>query len=276
MNKQDIIDEMRVLPAIDPDFEISRRVAFIQNQLVNADAKTLVLGISGGVDSSTCGRLAQLAVDGLNLRHDCTDYRFAAVRLPYGIQKDEDDAQVSLTFIQPSLSLTVNIKEGVDAINTRVCETLKDNDLLPNANAVDFAKGNVKARVRMVSQYEIAGMLDGVVLGTDHSAENITGFYTKFGDGACDLAPLFGLSKRQVRLLAKTMGAPQALVTKTPTADLECLSPQKGDELVLGLSYDDIDDFLEGKDVSAEAEQRLVKIYRKTLHKRLPIATIYD
>ena len=162
MNKQDIIDEMRVLPAIDPDFEISRRVAFIQGQLTNAGAKTLVLGISGGVDSSTCGRLAQLAVDGLNQQYDCTDYRFAAVRLPYGTQKDEDDAQVSLAFIQPSLSLTVNIKEGVDAINASVCATLEDNGLLPNADAVDFAKGNVKARARMVSQYEIAGMLGGL------------------------------------------------------------------------------------------------------------------
>ena len=267
---------IRDRPVIDPNFEISRRVEFIQNQLINSGAKTLVLGISGGVDSSTCGRLAQLAVDGLNKAHNCSDYRFAAVRLPYGIQKDEKDAQVSLRFIQPSISLTVNIEGGVNAINASVCETLEDNGLLPNDDAIDFAKGNVKARARMVSQYEIAGMLGGLVLGTDHSAENITGFYTKFGDGACDLAPLFGLSKRQVRLLAKTMGAPDRLVHKTPTADLECLSPQKEDEHVLGLSYDDIDDFLEGIQVSAEVEHRLLAIYAKTQHKRLPIATVYD
>ena len=128
----------------------------------------------------------------------------------------------------------------------------------------------------MASQYEIAGMLGGLVLGTDHSAENITGFYTKFGDGACDLAPLFGLSKRQVRLLAATMGAPDSLVNKTPTADLECLSPQKQDEEVLGMSYDDIDNFLEGKEVDVDAEERLIGIYSKTQHKRLPIATVYD
>lgn len=198
------------------------------------------------------------------------------MRLPYGTQKDEDDAQVSLAFIQPSLSLTVNVKEGVDAIHANVCATLNEHGLLPGEDAIDFAKGNVKARARMVSQYQIAGILGGLVLGTDHSAENITGFYTKFGDGACDLAPLFGLSKRQVRLLAKTMGAPDSLVNKTPTADLECLSPQKEDEQVLGLSYDDIDDFLEGKAVSAVSEQRLIAIYTKTQHKRLPIATVYD
>lgn len=276
MNKQTIIEEMRVLPEIDPDFEIQRRVSFIQNQLLASGCKSLVLGISGGVDSSTCGRLAQLAVDDLNQKNNRSEYQFVAVRLPYGVQQDEGDAQTSLNFIQPSKSLTVNIKAGADAINASVCATLEDNNMLPDDAAVDFAKGNVKARARMISQYEIAGMLGGLVLGTDHSAENITGFYTKFGDGACDLAPLFGLSKRQVRLLAKTMGAPDSLVNKTPTADLECLSPQKEDEQVLGMSYDDIDNFLEGKEVDADAAARLIAIYIRTQHKRLPIATIYD
>jgi NAD+ synthase len=204
------------------------------------------------------------------------DYQFIALRLPYGVQQDEADAQIALSFIQPSHSLAVNIKPGTDGINQSVCDALESNNLLPDAKRVDFAKGNLKARARMASQYEVAGMLGGLVLGTDHSAENITGFYTKFGDGACDLAPLFGLSKRQVRLLAATMGAPESLVHKTPTADLECLSPQKQDEEVLGMSYEDIDNFLEGKEVDSDAEQRLIAIYLKTQHKRLPIATIYD
>jgi NAD+ synthase len=72
------------------------------------------------------------------------------------------------------------------------------------------------------------------------------------------------------------MGAPDALVTKTPTADLECLSPQKEDEQVLGMSYDDIDDFLEGKEIDVEIAERLIGIYTKTQHNRLPIATVYD
>lgn len=277
MNKADIISEMRVLSEIDPQFEIDRRTTFIKNQLLSSGCKTLVLGISGGVDSSTCGRLAQLAVEQLNGETEARDYQFVAVRLPYGVQMDEDDAQVALSFIQPSQSLRVDIKPGVDAIHENVCSTLAENKLHAlHDEATDFAKGNVKARARMLSQYEIAGILGGLVLGTDHSAENITGFYTKFGDGACDLAPLFGLSKRQVRLLARTMGAPDSLVGKTPTADLECLMPQKADEHVLGLSYDEIDDFLENKVVSKEVEERLIAIYTKTQHKRLPIATIYD
>ena len=177
--------------------------------------------------------------------------------------------------INPDHVLTVNIQAATDAVNQQVCATLETAKQPASKEAIDFAKGNVKARVRMTSQYQIAGMVNGLVLGTDHSAENITGFYTKHGDGACDLAPLFGLNKRQVRQLAHSLGAPDSIVNKTPTADLECLSPQKEDEAVLGLSYDTIDDFLEGKEISAENEKRLIEIYNKTQHKRLPIATIY-
>lgn len=277
MNAQAIIAEMKVLPAINPAEEVARRVAFIQTLLVRSGLKTLVLGISGGVDSSTCGRLAQMAVDGLNAQHNTQAYQFVAVRLPYGTQQDEDDAQQALKFIQPSQSLTVNVKTGSDALHQEVLSALDNAALLKQSEAaIDFAKGNVKARNRMVAQYEIAGILGGLVLGTDHSAENITGFYTKWGDGACDLAPLFGLSKRQVRQLAAHLGAPEKLVHKTPTADLECLTPQKADEQALGLTYENIDDFLEGKPVAAEISERIIKIYTATQHKRQPIPTLYD
>ncbi|MBE1273373.1 ammonia-dependent NAD(+) synthetase [Enterovibrio baiacu] len=275
--EQAIRAEMQVLPSIDPAFEVERRVNFIKNRLKASFTRSLVLGISGGVDSSTCGRLAQLAVDQLNQETGSTDYQFIAVRLPYGIQQDEDEAQLALSFIQPTHSVSVNIKEGVDGLHASSLSALANTGLIPQDDAkVDFVKGNVKARARMVAQYEIAGLVGGLVLGTDHSAENITGFYTKFGDGACDLAPLFGLSKRQVRQLAAFMGAPELLVVKTPTADLEELAPQKADEDALQLTYDEIDDFLEGKDVEARVSERLVSIYKMTQHKRQPIPTIYD
>ncbi|MCG9595372.1 ammonia-dependent NAD(+) synthetase [Vibrio sp. Isolate25] len=274
--EQLIRDEMRVLPSIDPQFEISRRVEFIKRKLQEAGCKALVLGISGGVDSTTCGRLAQIAINELNEETE-GGYQFIAVRLPYGEQKDEDEAQIALQFIQPSQSVSVNIKSGVDGLHAASHEALAHTNLLPTqASKIDFVKGNVKARARMVAQYEIAGYVGGLVLGTDHSAENITGFYTKFGDGACDLAPLFGLSKRQVREVAATLGAPELLVKKTPTADLEELDPQKADEDALNLSYDQIDDFLEGKPVSQDVSDKLVAIYQATQHKRQPIPTIYD
>ncbi|WP_028470406.1 ammonia-dependent NAD(+) synthetase [Neptunomonas japonica] len=277
MNADDIIKEMQVLPEIDPAFEIKRRISFIKQGLRGSRLKHLVLGISGGVDSSTCGRLAQRAVDELNQEEQTSDYAFIAVRLPYNIQHDEDDAQRALSFIKPSETLTVNVKSGADALHQEVTSSLQQSQLLSaNDAAIDFAKGNVKARARMIIQYEIAGIVGALVLGTDHSAENITGFYTKWGDGACDLAPLFGLNKRQVRQLAMELGAPKSLVHKTPTADLECLAPQKSDEQALGLTYDNIDDFLEGKSVTPEVEEKLISIYLKTQHKRQPIPTIYD
>lgn len=280
MNQQAIIDEMKVLPEIDVQFEVRRRINFIKSTLANSGLKTLVLGISGGVDSSTCGRLAQLAITELNSELDADNkniFQFIAVRLPYDVQADEEDAQQALNFIQPDHCLTTNVLEGVNGIHQQVIDALSGADLLSaSKNQIDFSKGNVKARARMVSQYHIAGILGGLVLGTDHSAENITGFFTKWGDGACDLAPLFGLSKRQVRMLAKHLGAPSILVDKAPTADLEELEPGKTDEDALGISYEALDNFLEGKEVSAQVHDHIINIYKKTQHKRQPIPTIYD
>ncbi|MFK3862949.1 ammonia-dependent NAD(+) synthetase [Pseudoalteromonas rhizosphaerae] len=275
--RAEIVAEMKVQPNIDVNYEITRRVNFIKNRLVAAHSRSLVLGISGGVDSSTCGRLCQLAVNELNAQQQTDKYQFIAVRLPYGVQADEAEAQLAVDFIQPNKRLTVNIKPAADGMHEQALAAVVGcGDALPEQAQIDFIKGNVKARQRMVAQYEIAGLCQGLVVGTDHSAENITGFYTKFGDGACDLAPLFGLSKRQVRALAKQLGAPDLLVNKAPTADLECDRPGLTDEEALGLSYEQIDDFLEGKEVSDEVSEKLIAIYLRTQHKRQAIPTIYD
>ena len=240
--RAEIMAEMKVQSTIDVNAEITRRVAFIKARLVAAHSRSLILGISGGVDSSTCGRLCQLAVNELNKEQNTDKYQFIAVRLPYGIQADEDEAQLAIDFIQPSKRMTVNVQPAADALHEQaIAAVVGCGEALPEQAQIDFIKGNVKARQRMVAQYEIAGFCQGLVVGTDHSAENITGFYTKFGDGACDLAPLFGLSKRQVRSLATALGAPALLVEKAPTADLESDRPGLTDEEALGLSYQQID-----------------------------------
>ncbi len=275
MKQSDIVAAMKVQPEIKVDFEIRRRVDFIKYQLELSGMTTLVLGISGGIDSCTCGRLAQLAVEELN--QDGGDYRFVAVRLPYGTQADEEDAQASLDFIQPTHRVTVDVRPGSDAIHESTLAGLDAAGLGGHDDsALDFARGNVKARARMVAQYEIAGLLGGLVLGTDHSAENVTGFYTKYGDGAVDIIPLFGLNKRQIRQIAAHLGAPKKIISKAPTADLETLAPGKPDEDALGLTYDQIDDFLEGRKVDAAVEKRIIEIFLATAHKREPIATVYD
>ncbi|MEJ6080390.1 ammonia-dependent NAD(+) synthetase [Vibrio sp. 1-Bac 57] len=275
--KQKILQEMCVLADINIESEIQRRISFIQNILKKAHCKTLVLGISGGVDSSTAGRLCQLSVEQLNTQENTNSYQFIAVRLPYAVQKDEDEAQLALSFIQPTHTVAVNIQAGADGIHESTLDAIKNSTInYSDDTNLDFIKGNVKARMRMITQYEVAGLTGGLVVGTDHSAENITGFYTKHGDGACDLAPLFGLNKRQVRSLAKHLGAPSLLVEKAPTADLEEDKPQLEDEIALGMTYDQIDDFLEGKSVPQEIEDKLIAIYLRTQHKRQPIPTIYD
>ena len=275
--KQQILQEMCVLANINIENEVKRRINFIKSTLKKAYCKTLVLGISGGVDSSTAGRLCQLSVEQLNQEEASNDYQFIAVRLPYAVQKDEDEAQLAVSFIQPTHCVTVNVKNGADGIHKSTVNALENSQvsLAEDAN-YDFVKGNVKARMRMIAQYEIAGLTSGLVVGTDHSAENITGFYTKHGDGACDLAPLFGLNKRQVRSLAKHLGAPAILVEKAPTADLEEDQPQLEDEIALGMTYNQIDDFLEGKAVPQDIEDKLIAIYLRTQHKRQPVPTVYD
>jgi len=278
MNKHQIIQAMKVKPNIDLNHEVSCRIEFMKNCLLQSGCKNLVLGISGGVDSSTLGKLAQLAIDELNqAKEPKQPYLFIAIRLPYGEQQDEQDAQLALDFIQPSERLCINIKAGVDQLHAASLASLEANQNNHlDLSHIDFVKGNLKARARMAAQYEIAGLRAGLVLGSDHSAENITGFYTKWGDGACDLAPLFGLSKRQVRQIATKLGAPELLVNKAPTADLECLQPNKTDESALGLSYQQIDDFLEGKSTDPKTDEIIVNTYNKTEHKRAPIPTIYD
>ncbi|WP_327363833.1 MULTISPECIES: ammonia-dependent NAD(+) synthetase [unclassified Streptomyces] len=266
--QQEIARELEVSETFDAHREIERRVAFLADRLTSTGLRSLVLGISGGVDSTTAGRLCQLAVE--RARESGHEARFYAMRLPYGVQADEQDAQLALGFIQADRVLTVDVKPASDAA---LEAAVAGGTVFRDAHHQDFVQGNIKARQRMIAQYTVAGAHDGLVVGTDHAAEAVSGFFTKFGDGAADLVPLTGLTKRRVRAVADVLGAPAELVWKTPTADLETLDPGKADEDALGVTYDDIDDFLEGKPVDERAFDTIVRRYRQTEHKRrLPIA----
>ncbi|MFK4154102.1 ammonia-dependent NAD(+) synthetase [Streptomyces fungicidicus] len=263
--QQEIARTLGVTETFEVEQEIERRVAFLAERLTSTGLRSLVLGISGGVDSTVAGRLCQLAVE--RARAGGHEARFHAMRLPYGIQADEHDAQLALSFIEADHVLTVDIKPAADAA---LEATLTAGVSFRDARHEDFVHGNVKARQRMIAQYAVAGAQDGLVVGTDQAAEALTGFFTKFGDGAADLVPLAGLTKRRVRALADALGAPTGLVWKVPTADLESLDEGKADEDALGVTYDVIDDFLEGKPVDREAFDTIVHRYRLTDHKRRP------
>lgn len=268
--QQEIIRELGVVPTIDAKAEIRNSIEFLKAYLQkNPFLKTLVLGISGGQDSTLAGRLAQLTMEEMRSETNDPNYQFIAIRLPYGEQADEEDAKKAIEFIKPDITLRVNIKAAVDAQVATVEEA--------GLPVSDFNKGNIKARQRMITQYAVAGEKAGAVLGTDHAAENITGFFTKFGDGGADLLPLFRLNKRQGRQLLQELGAPEALYKKVPTADLEDGEPMIADEVALGVTYDEIDDYLEGKTVSPNAQQTIENWWHKTQHKRhLPISIFDD
>ena len=267
--QSDIISELGVKPTISPAEEVARSVDFLKAYLKQHPfLKTLVLGISGGQDSSLAGRLAQLAIESLRAETGDSAYQFIAIRLPYGVQYDEADAQRALAFIKPDQSLTVNIKAAVDGEVLALAEA--------GIMVSDFNKGNIKARQRMITQYAIAGANAGAVVGTDHAAENITGFFTKFGDGGADILPLFRLNKRQGKQLLAYLAADPAIYEKVPTADLEDGKPGLADELALGVTYDQIDDYLEGRQVVEKSRQVIENWWLKTTHKRhLPI-TVFD
>lgn len=267
--QQEIIRALHVAPTIDPKQEVRRTIDFLKDYLMaHPFLKTYVLGISGGQDSSLAGRLAQLAMEEIRAETGDESYQFIAVRLPYGIQNDEADAIAALEFIQPDQIMTINIKESTDAM----VNALEMNPL----EISDYNKGNIKARQRMIVQYAIAGQMAGAVIGTDHAAEAVTGFYTKFGDGAADITPLWRLTKGQGRELMKELQSPERLYLKVPTADLEENKPMIADEVALGVTYQAIDDYLTGKEVPEQDAATIEKWYLKSQHKRhLPI-TIFD
>ncbi|MEQ9901384.1 ammonia-dependent NAD(+) synthetase [Pectobacterium punjabense] len=267
--QNDIIAALGVKSRIEPAQEIRVSVDFLKNYLnAHPFVTSLVLGISGGQDSTLTGKLCQTAITELRNETGNSRYQFIAVRLPYGVQADEADCQDAIAFIQPDRVLTVNIKPAIEASEA----TLRAIGVALS----DFVKGNEKARERMKAQYSIAGMNAGLVVGTDHAAEAVTGFFTKYGDGGTDINPIFRLNKRQGKALLRELGCPSHLYTKAPTADLEENRPSLPDEVALGVTYEKIDDYLEGKQIDAKDAATIENWYRKTEHKRRPPITVFD
>jgi NAD+ synthase len=254
--QQQIMKELHVQSHMDPAVTYREIVDYLKAYVRKAGAKGYVLGISGGQDSTLAGKIAQQAMT--ELREETGEaYQFIAMRLPYGVQADEADCQDALHFIEPDQTIVCDVRPAVEA-------TLQG--LEPPLSP--FHQGNIKARQRMIAQYAVAGQLHLLVIGTDHAAEAVTGFYTKWGDGAADVTPLTGLTKRQGKAILQYLNCPEHLYLKKPTADLEDDKPGLPDEVALGLTYEDIDNYLEGKQVAASVAQQIEGYYVRTEHKR--------
>ena len=239
---------------------IYERSKFLKDYLMKSKAEGYVLGLSGGVDSFVASALVKHA--GLKL---------LSISLPYGKQYDIQDTLSCAIVLKPNNFITHNIKESVDSQISAILTNFDINTLAEDK--VNLIKGNIMARERMAVQYSYGSIYNYLVIGTDHATESITGFYTKWGDGACDIAPLSGLTKDVIYDIAKFFHAPASIIEKAPSAGLW---DGQTDELEIGISYQAICDYLNGKDISQEDEIKLEQIYDRTEHKRHMPATITD
>ena len=251
-----IMKRMEVSEEINCEEEIKKRIIFLKQQLLLSNQKKMILAISGGQDSTLMAKICQLTIEKMG-----PDYELELVRLPYKVQFDEHDCIDVINWLQSEKVSSYNIGEIVDILK----------EMFPEAT--DFNIGNAKARVRMLIQYIISGS-GGLVVGTDHSAESVAGFYTKYGDGGVDVNPLFGLNKRQGKKLLKFLGCPKHLYEKDPTADLEDEKVGVPDEVSLGVDYDTLDDYLEGKTIGKKEKIIIENLYIKSEHKRNKIPTL--
>ncbi|KOP65054.1 NAD+ synthetase [Bacillus sp. FJAT-18019] len=266
--QEQIIAELGVKPVINVEEEVRKRVDFLKTYVKNSGTNGLLIAISGGIDSAVVAGLCKKATDELT-EESGKEYKTLGVFQPYGEQTDIADSYATAEAFDLKYTVETNIEESVDEIALEVEHGLKNIGVHKHISIP--GKGNVKARVRMVVQYALAFEQNLLVAGTDHASEAITGFYTKWGDGAVDITPMSSLNKRQVRMLASYLGVPQSILDKVPTAGLW---EGQTDEKELGVSYEDNSDYLEGKTISPEAQQKLESHYVRSAHKRNTIPGI--
>lgn len=266
--QQEIIARLGVKPVIDPEEEVRRRVDFLKEYVLKAKADGLLIAISGGIDSAVAAGLCKRATDELTAEQD-KEYRTLGVFQPYGLQEDIEDSYSVARAFGLKYTVETNIEDAVNEIALEVEYALKSIGVHRHVSVP--GKGNIKARTRMVMQYALAFEQNLLVVGTDHASEALTGFFTKWGDGAVDITPLSSLNKRQIREIAAYLGVPQAILDKAPTAGLWDGQTDEGE---LGISYEDNSDYLEGKEVAPEVREKLERLYLRSEHKRAPIPGI--
>lgn len=241
--------------------EIDSLVQWLREQRDKAGRSGLLVGVSGGIDSAVTAALIRQAAgeNALGLILPC-----------HSPPQDLEDARlvcrtVGLAHLQFDLS----------AVHQELLTGIMEQLSAQAGRPVDdqyyrIADANLRARLRMCTLYAVANARDCLVVGTDNAAEVYTGYFTKYGDGGVDLLPLSQFTKREVRALGRLLSLPEKIIQRTPTAGL--WSGQT-DEAEMGVTYDQIDDFLEGKAIDQRAQQRIEQLHRATEHKRCPPLT---
>jgi len=217
--------------------EIGEEIShFLKKEFQERGKNKAILAVSGGIDSALCAYLVKKA--GLDLY---------AVVLPYGDKGGDGEKLAKELGLAEDHIFTIDISSAVDRI-------IEDLEKIIKVDKVD--KGNIMARQRMVVQYTLARSLDGLVIGTENLSEYYLGYFTLYGDQACDIAPISGIFKTQVYDLARYLGVPEYILSKKPSADLW---EGQTDEKELGFNYEDADPILYFLKVKNYSKEEIIK-----------------
>jgi NAD+ synthase len=227
-----------------------RLVLWIREKVSVTSLKGVVFGISGGLDSSVVAVLCRRAFNKntLGLLMPCHS----------GKQDEQHAIAVASKFSIPTETVVLD----------GIYETLLKILPLDEASATSQpAKGNLKARLRMLTLYFYANQLGYLVVGSGNRSELAVGYFTKHGDGSVDILPLGNLVKRQVKELAEFLVIPQEIINKPPSAGLWT---GQTDEDELGVSYSELDSYLTGGKVQEKIKPTIAKLIDSSSHKRKP------
>jgi NAD+ synthase len=210
--------------------------------------KKAVIGISGGVDSAVVASLLVKALGCDNI---------LALYLPNGKSQETKDVK--------ALTQQLKIKLTTKDIHPLVSSFTK----LVEADS-NFVTGNISARTRMIILYAYANQQRSFVCGTTNLSESMVGYFTKFGDGACDFEPIIHLYKSQIYKLAQKLKIPQSIIDKAPSATLW---PDQTDEEEMGVSYKEIEKYFKKQKIDLKSKLIIEKMVKNSYHKRrLPLS----
>ena len=232
---------------------VKKLISWIRDKVLAAGCKGVVVGMSGGLDSSVLAVLCQRAFP----------QNMFGVLMPCDSSREDEDREHAQTVASQFFIPTKIV--GLDAVFDTLLKAVASDRVEPSASRL--AQANLKVRLRMLTLYYFANQLKYMVAGSGNKSELSIGYFTKYGDGGVDILPLGNLVKGQVRGLASFLGIPQQIIDKPPSAGLW---PGQTDEGELGLSYEELDRYLVAGEAPTELREKIESMIAASNHKRLP------